>query len=97
MNKSNVTLSHSNQLDALVDNKPIGFLIYRPDIEEFYYSYQNSPDFFGCAYVKQPARAYCFNSESLARTVQLLIPRSTEIVPLYDIGGQLAVVFDCDA
>jgi len=93
MNKSNVTLSHSNLLDALVEKKPIGFLIYRPDIEEFYHSYENSPDFFGCAFVKQPALAYCFNSESLARTVSLLISRPTEIVPLYDIGDQLAVVF----
>lgn len=88
MNKSNVT--------GIEESQPVGWLIYRPDTEDFLHSYMVEPLHSVYAYVEEPANAYRFFSESLAFNFAKFIDYPTDIVPLFDLGDELAVVFTCD-
>jgi hypothetical protein len=88
MKKSNVT--------GINESQPLGWLIYRPDTKEFLHSHMIDPGRSVCAYVEEPANAYRFFSESLAFNFAKFIDKPTEIVPLFDLGDKLAVVFTND-
>jgi hypothetical protein len=95
VNKSNVIkLKKSNVVGAILpESQCIGWLIYRPDSDEFFYSHKACPGYSGNVFVKEPAIAYCFDSERLAFNYSVHIEQSTQIVPLYDTGENLFVAF----
>jgi len=76
-------------------NEPLGWLIYRPDTEEFFLRHIEEPGLFANAFTKEPAFAYLYHSERLAFLCSSFIEQNTEIVPLFDIGDKLAVGFSC--
>jgi hypothetical protein len=75
------------------DNNLIGWLIYRPDTEEFLLKHTAGIGYSSAAYVKNPSSAYIFDSERLAKRYSKLIDKKTEVVPLFDFGDKLAVGF----
>lgn len=87
MKKSNVT----KKLPA-----PIGWLIYRPDTEEFFLKHIEQPGLFANVFTKEPAFAYLYHSERLAFICTGFIDEITEVLPLFDYGYRLAVGFPCD-
>lgn len=89
-----IKLKKSNVVGVILpESQCIGWLIYRPDTDEFFYSHQASPGYSGNAFVKEPSIAYCFDSERLAFNYSVHIDRPTQIVPLYDTGENLVVGF----
>jgi hypothetical protein len=94
MQLSNFT--NDTHLDLLYQNEPelIGWVIYRQDTEEFFHSHNSSSGFRGDAYTKEPALAQCFNSESQAFRYSVFSNKPTKVLPLFDFGDKLGVVFD---
>jgi len=88
MKKSNVT--------GINESQPVGWLIYLPDTADFLFSYMNYALGSSRSYVKEPANALMFNSERQAFRFSTFIDKNTEIVPLFDFGDKLAVVFSDD-
>lgn len=86
MKKSNVT--------GIDGSQPVGWLIYRPDTEDFLLSYIGHALGSSRAYVKEPDIALSFYSQSRALDFAKCIDKPTEIVPLFDLGDKLAVCFD---
>lgn len=72
----------------------IGFLIYRPDTQEFFRSGTFTTDRGLIGYAKEPAYAYQFQSNYAAYAVSFAISADTQILELYDLGDRLAVFFD---
>jgi len=71
----------------------IGWLIYRSDTDEFF-SLQALLGYSTRSYVKNPEFAFCFSTEQLAFRYSTFIEKETEVVPLFDLGGdKLAVGF----
>ena len=64
----------------------IGWLIYRPDTEEFLYSHKAGIGYSAAAYVKNPGQGYLFDSERMAYRYATFIDKETEVVPLFDFG-----------
>lgn len=94
MNKSNVTKNAQFYPGQLQQPEIIGYVIYRPDTHEFFHSHQSVSGYSSNAYTLEAAYAYCFDSEKSAHRFSRHIDRKTEIVPLYDLGDKLAVVFN---
>lgn len=95
--KSNVTNIRpiTGGLPHLVftDDELIGWLIYRPDTDEFLHSFMVDDGYSIHSYVKEPCLAYRFFSESLAKFNAKHIDKQTEIVPLFDHNDKLIVGF----
>lgn len=75
------------------DNDLIGWLIYRPDTDEFLHSHKAGIGYTTTGYAKSPEDAFCFSSEKLAFKYSTFIDKKTEVVPLFDYGDKLAVGF----
>lgn len=84
MNKSNVT------------NNQVGWLIFRPDTEEFVYAQRSQGSAFVTGYVKEPSLAFTYSSEQSAFRASTFIDKPTQVVPLFDCGDRLAVGFPED-
>lgn len=82
MNKTTVT-----------ENDIIGWLIYRPDTEEFVHSLKDTPEFTSTFYTTEPCFAFQYETEEIAFRASTAIDKPTEVVPLFDIGDKLAVGF----
>lgn len=82
MNKSNVT-----------DNGFVGWLIFRPDTEEFVFAQLFRDGATVTGYTKEPNLAYQYDSETLAFRASIFIDVQTDVVPLFDLGDTLAVGF----
>jgi len=83
-------------LESLADKEIIGWLIYRPDTDEFLHSHEAGVGYSTERYVKNPCDAYLFKSEQLAFRYSTFINREMGVVPLLDNGNDSVVVaFDC--
>lgn len=95
--KSNVTNIRpiTGGLSSLVltDDELIGWLIYRSDTGEFFYSQQTAPGYTTNAYIAEPCFAYYFQTERQAFRFSTFIDKLTEIVPLFDHNDKLIVGF----
>jgi len=104
--KSNVTnIRHKGQesfphatravrLLSLSEENLLGWLIYRPDTDEFLHSHIACVGCTTARYVKTLEYAYCFSSEALAFRYSMFIDKPTDVVKLYDNGDKLVVLFD---
>lgn len=90
---ANVPTTNGSRPLALTEDNLLGWLIYRPDTDEFLYSHRAGIGYTNTAYVKQPAFAYCFANEQLAFRYSTFIDMPTHIVRLHDFGDQLVVRF----
>ena len=78
---------------AAVNHDVLGWLIYRPDTEEYLVSHKASIGHAVTGYAKNPEYAYCFGTERLAFRYSTFIDKPTEIVKLFDFGDKLVVCF----
>ena len=91
--KRSIAGASCNDRLSLTDDNLIGWLIYRSDTDEFLYSHKAGVGYSAAAYVKEPAIAYCFDTERMAFRYSTFIEKETEVVPLFDIGDKLIVGF----
>lgn len=71
----------------------LGYLIYRPDTDEFFHSHTDNEAVTINAYTKESALAYLFTTEHFAYRTSTYLDVITEIVPLFDFGDKLGVLF----
>lgn len=82
MNKCNVTKTL------------LGWLLYRPDTEEFLVGIKADENSVVTLYTKEPILGYLYQSERLAFRASIFIDQIFEVVPLFDYGDKLAVAFN---
>jgi len=78
----------------LSDDDMVGWLVYRPDTDEFLHSHREAHGYSTSAYVRNPSYAYRFNSACLAFNFAKFMDKVVEVVPLYDLGDRFAVGFE---
>lgn len=86
-------LPTQNTLTCIPESELIGWLIYLPATEEFFHSHKFTKCISKNSYTKEASLAYCFGTEKMALLYSYFIDKSTEIVPLYDLGNKLVVLF----
>lgn len=91
--KGNARTHYVRRPLPLCDENLMGFLIYRPDTDEFLFSHTSGLRINIARYVKEPALAYLFSTEQLAFRYSTFIDKETFIVKLYDLVDMLVVRF----
>lgn len=96
MTKSNVTKDAQIYPGQVPEPEIIGWLIYRPDTQEFFHSHRSGVGYSSNAYTLEACFAYCFDTEKAAYRYSRNIDRKTDIVPLFDRGDKLVVLFSSE-
>lgn len=72
----------------------VGFVIYRPDTDEFLHSHKAGIGYSAAAYCKNPSYAYIFDSERLAHRYSTFLDIQSKVCPVFENENEWLVGFD---